>query len=344
MAEHGAERNHEAGSRHDHITDRTSVVVLANPWTPRSPLRGTQSFVGVMGLVWRRPGLTACELVWRWGIGVPLLALTVWQGERLRPVLLVDTAALAAMTVFKPLAAFATLQVTAASILPALLPTLRWIVPVLLVLWTLAAAAGRALVVRRLDPGARPRWLAFVVLRACRTSALLAVLGVWWVGARWAAAQAITGPGSRGQEPNLVAFCALVICGSIAMFVGWGAANWIFEAAPLLAAQRHTGTKDGVRGALRLGSLRSKLVETNLVMSIVKIALLVLALVFSACPLPFESVASQSFLDNWWMGVGLLYLLACDYFHVVRCAAYLALFGQAAGDPPRQSVSEGRAA
>ena len=45
-----------------------------------------------------------------------------------------------------------------------------------------------------------------------------------------------------------------------------------------------------------------KLVEINLVMGIVKIALMVLALVFSACPLPFESVATPEFLTWWWMG------------------------------------------
>jgi hypothetical protein len=49
-------------------------------------------------------------------------------------------------------------------------------------------------------------------------------------------------------------------------------------------------------------------------------------MVFSACPLPFESVESQTFLVWWWSGVGVLYLVASDYFHVVRAAAYDALF------------------
>lgn len=66
--------------------------------------------------------------------------------------------------------------------------------------------------------------------------------------------------------------------------------------------------------------------EINLVMGIVKVALLVLALVFSACPLPFESVESPAFLMWWWIGVGVLYLVASAYFHVVRAAAYDALY------------------
>jgi hypothetical protein len=44
-------------------------------------------------------------------------------------------------------------------------------------------------------------------------------------------------------------------------------------------------------------------VEINLVMGIVKIALIVLAMVFSACPLPFESVATPEFMAWWYVGV-----------------------------------------
>jgi hypothetical protein len=52
----------------------------------------------------------------------------------------------------------------------------------------------------------------------------------------------------------------------------------------------------------------------------------VLAMVFSATPLPFASVESQTFLVWWWSGVILLYLAMSDYFQVVRAASYLALW------------------
>jgi hypothetical protein len=77
---------------------------------------------------------------------------------------------------------------------------------------------------------------------------------------------------------------------------------------------------------MRIGRLRPKLIEVNLVMGIVKVALIVLAMVFSACPLPFENVESQTFLTWWWIGVAVLYLVASDYFHVVRVSAYDALY------------------
>ena len=69
---------------------------------------------------------------------------------------------------------------------------------------------------------------------------------------------------------------------------------------------------------LDFGSQYTQLIETNLVMGITKVALLVLAMVFSACPLPFASVETQEFLTCWWIGVGVWWLVASDYFHVVR--------------------------
>jgi hypothetical protein len=58
----------------------------------------------------------------------------------------------------------------------------------------------------------------------------------------------------------------------------------------------------------------------------VKIALLVLGMVFSATPLPFESVTTPAFLAWWWAGVTLIYLLWSDFFHVARLLGYLALW------------------
>ena len=81
-----------------------------------------------------------------------------------------------------------------------------------------------------------------------------------------------------------------------------------------------------IAAAFRLGPLKAKLVEINLVMGIVKIALIVLAIVFSATPLPFESVTTPEFLAAWWFGVTLLYFVASDFFHVARLLGYLNLW------------------
>jgi hypothetical protein len=110
------------------------------------------------------------------------------------------------------------------------------------------------------------------------------------------------------------------------MFTLWAVVSWVFSVAPLLAMLGNLGVAASLAAAFRLGPLRSRLIELNLVMGIVKIALIVLALVASACPLPFESVATQQFMVCWYAMVTLLYLLASDLFHVVRLVAYLELW------------------
>jgi hypothetical protein len=289
------------------------------------PVRGTQSFVGVMAAVWKRPLLTGFEVLWRWLVGIPVVALVAWETMRIERVVPVDTRALEAMTVFKPVDAAQTLSLVASALLPAILHVALWLVPLALIAWAVVAAFGRTHVLRRLDPQLVPKPGTLLILGSLRIVVLLAVYGVWYWGVQFAGQTAVTGPVTHGGEPNLVLYAAMLICGTLALFVAWAATGWLLDIAPVLAMIRGIGAMESLRQAWKLGPLRGKLVEINLVMGIVRIALLVLALVFSACPLPFESVATQDFLVHWSMGVGVLYLLASDYFHVVRTAAYVSL-------------------
>jgi hypothetical protein len=181
-------------------------------------------------------------------------------------------------------------------------------------------------VLRHLDPSLHAKPLTLLALDALRAIVLTAVWSLWGAGIVWAAKFAITGTARTSQEPDLVLFCGIVICGTLGLYVLWGAVSWVLQMAPLLAMLRNIGAVASIRETLRSGAVRGKLVETNLVMNIVRIALIVLAMVFSACPLPFTSVETPTFLACWWCGVGLLYLIALDYFHVVRAAVYLALW------------------
>jgi hypothetical protein len=292
----------------------------------RAPVRGTQSFVGVMSAVWKRPSLTGLSLLWRWSVGIPTVVVCAWEGLRISHAVAINTAALSAMTVFKPVEAGATVSGAVRALMPVVLPVLLWLLPAALGVRTIAAAVGRAALLRRLDAKARRRRGVLFVLSVLRVVALLVALAVWCGGVVWANRLAITGPAGRGSEPDVVLLCALVIFGTLGLFLLWASVIWIVDAAIVIAAERGGGIIASVREGLRARRLRSKLIEIDLVMGIVKIGLIVLAMVFSACPLPFESVESQTFLAWWWVGVGVLYFVASDYFHVVRMAAYLELY------------------
>ena len=300
-----------------------------------APVRGTQSFVGVMGQVWRRPSLTAMEIAWRWLPGAVCLAcipvLGVLLGSlgidvHLRPLLQTDLALYQSMSIFRPAAPLGAMSGGLAEVLHTLFPVLRWLIPLAFVLWNVVAAFGRTAVLRRLDPTLQVRRSTVLVLSMLRALILM----VFWFLEWWLAAGSlyseIGAPAARGEEAHLVTFAAMLICGTLFLYVVWGVLSWFLQLAPLLAMRENLVAFAALRAALGSSKeLRSKLIEINLVMNIVRIALIVLAMVMSASPLAFQTVATQEFFVIWWCLAGLLYLAASDYFHVVRAAAYLSL-------------------
>jgi hypothetical protein len=291
-----------------------------------APVRGTQSFVYTLTACWKRPSLTALEVAWRWVYGVPALALIWYEGARVWQATPVDVGALKAMTVMDPMGAAATLAQAAGVLMPAALRVVVWLAPVLLAVWVVVSSLGRTVVLRRVDRHLHARPGTVMLLQAVRVTALAASFAVWFVCLRGAAEYAVKGPIAAGGEPNLVMYFALAIVATLGLFVLWAVASWALSVAPLLAMLRDLGAGASLAAAFRLGAVRGKLVEINLVMGIVKIALIVLAMVASACPLPFESVATPGFMTWWYVGVTVVYFVASDFFHVVRMVAYLEMW------------------
>jgi len=159
-----------------------------------------------------------------------------------------------------------------------------------------------------------------------RVAALLGSFAFWFWCMERVAELTVTGPIAAGGEPNLVGYFSLVIVATLGLFTLWAVVSWALSVAPLLAMLKGLGVNGSLSEAFRLGPLKSKLVEINLVMGIVKIALIVLAMVFSATPLPFENVTTPEFLFWWWTGVTVLYFVGSDFFHVARQVAYLQLW------------------
>jgi hypothetical protein len=290
------------------------------------PVRGTQSFVYTMTACWKRPSLTALEVAWRWAIGVPAAMLVWHEATTILTATPIDVGALRRMSILDPMATATTLSQTADELMPRAMHAAAWLAPLLLVLWVLVSSAGRTVVLRRFDPQLHARTGTVIVLQALRIVALLGSFAVWFECLQAAGRYAVNGPIAAGQDPNLVSFCAIAIVETLGMFVLWGVVSWAVSVAPLLAMLRNLGVGASLTAAFHVGPVRSKLVEINLVMGIVKIALIVLAMVFSACPLPFESVATPGFMLRWYAVVTVLYLIASDFFHVVRLVSYLELW------------------
>ncbi len=289
-------------------------------------VRGTQSFVHTLSACWRRPSVTALEVLWRWAYGIPVLLVLRYEALRILAQTPLDYSALKNMTVLDPMAAAAAMAKAMAALLPEVLRVALWLGPVLVVVWVVVSSVGRTVVLRRVDATLHARVGTLIVLQAARVVALLASFALWFWCMERVADVTVTGPLAGGGEPNLVGYFALVIIATLGLFTAWAVVSWALSVAPLLAMLRGLGVRGSLAAAFRLGPLKAKLVEINLVMGIVKIALIVLAMVLSACPLPFESVTTPEFLFWWWVGSSLLYCVGSDFFHVARQVAYLQLW------------------
>jgi hypothetical protein len=289
-------------------------------------VRGTQSFVHTLSACWKRPSLTALEVLWRWVYGIPALLVLRYEGLRILHETPVDYAALRSMTVLDPIGAAGTLVKAIMALLAPVLSVALWLAPLLVVVWVVVSAVGRTVVMRRVDRRLHARLGTLIVLQAVRVIALLGSFWIWFSCMQWTANVTVTGPIAAGGEPNLVGYFTLVIVGTLGLFTLWAVVSWALAVAPLLAMLKGLGVAGSLAAAFRVGPLKSKLVEINLVMGIVKIALIVLAMVFSASPLPFESVTTPEFLFWWWLFVTAFYFVASDFFHVARQVAYLQLW------------------
>ncbi|MBX6360819.1 MAG: hypothetical protein IRZ03_12160 [Acidobacterium ailaaui] len=286
-------------------------------------VRGTQSLVHTFAGCWRRPSLLLWELAWRWLFGIPALALVGFQAWRIYSATSsqLETTGIFQFSLQDPMRAAVMIADAFAVLWPPVFHVLLWLAPVLAVGWAIASGIGRNLVLRCYDPLLPKRPASLMLLQLLRIIALVGTFAGWFAAVHWAAGYALS-----GAEPSLVLYFALVICLSLGIFTLWALLSWVFSIAPLLLLLEDCSIVSSLLHGLRLGPLTGKLVEVNLVMGIIKLALIVLAMVMSASPLPFATVMQGTELYIWWAIVSLLYFAASDFFQVARLVAFIQLW------------------
>jgi len=197
---------------------------------------------------------------------------------------------------------------------------LHWFLPLAGLAWVVVSGVGRGLVLKRLEPSLRFRPLGMIGLQAGWLALFALTCWGWYRSISWVAATHITPAG----EPDLVGYSMWVIFLSLGFYTAWALVSWPLAIAPLLMLLQGRSALSSLRESLRLGkNFTAKLVEINLVMGIVKLALIVLAMVLSAAPLPFSDQLGSGALHVLWAVAALFYLVASDYFQVVRLKGFL---------------------
>jgi hypothetical protein len=230
----------------------------------------------------------------------------------------------------QPMMAAQILRASYDAIAPAALGFAGWVAPLLIVGWAAASGVGRAFVLRTLVPRSRLRPVSLALLQLLRVIALALTVFAWFAMVCWAAARDVTHV-PPGTDPNMVAFAAWLICLSLGTFIVWALWSWVLSIASVLMVVEDRSVASALAASVRLGPWTMQLVEVNLVLGIVKLALIVLAMVFSAVPLPFEAQMSGRALYLWWAAVGIWYLAVSDFFQVARLAAFVAFWQRRQG-------------
>ena len=285
------------------------------------PVRGTQLLVEHMGGVFRRPSLLAIEVAWRWLFGIPFLLVCWRQMQQILAAYPLESSGFNSIDTQSPWVAAVQISSGISYYEPQVQAVLRWLLPAAAMVWIVVSGLGRGLLLKRMD--ARMRFRPFTMMALQGAWGGLFALAVWgWLRSmQWAAATKIAIAG----EPDLVGYFIWAIFLSLGFFTAFALASWPLLVAPLLVQRENRSIVSALRESLSLGKpFTGKLIEINLVLGIVKLALIVVAMVFSAAPLPFSDELGSDALHLISAASVAFYLLANDFFQVVRLKAFLA--------------------
>jgi hypothetical protein len=197
---------------------------------------------------------------------------------------------------------------------------MRWLLPAAAVAWVIVSALGRGLLLKRMEPTLRFRPFSMIVLQAAWLALFLFTCNCLVRSMQWVAAATIT----PATEPDLVGFSVWLIFLSLGFFTAWALASWVVSIAPLVMLLEDRSPLSALAQSFRLGKpMTAKLIEINMVMGIVKLALVVLAMVLSAAPLPFSDQLGPDALHAVWAAATVFFLVASDYFQVVRLKGFV---------------------
>lgn len=286
--------------------------------------RGPATLAGVVAECWRRPGLLARELAWRWLYGIPALVAVGVACDHIYQVTegTLQAAGANQISLEHPWRGAAIVSVLASVIGPVVTKVALWLLPLLGLGWAIAAGVGRNLVLRYDEPGLPWRPVAMTVIQLLRVLALAAVLALWWGGLRWSArASTVAG------VPNVPVYFGLVVVLTTGVLVLWTLCSWVFFMTPMFLLIERRSLAASLGGAMRPSSARGRLVGANAVVALVRFVVAVVFTLLSLLPLGLVSSAQSPLLWAWLAGMTLVYMVISGFFQVVRLVAFVAFWG-----------------
>lgn len=273
-----------------------------------------------MGWMLRHPAAVAAEVGWRWLFGIPFLLVCRARLNHILTVITPQDSGLSNIDPSNPWIASGQLSRALVRYAPLVEHELRWLVPVAALVWIVVSGFGRSVTLKMAEPGLRFRPFATMGLQTVWLMFFGGICWGWFRSVRWDGATHFV----PGSEPDLIGFAIWLIFLSLGFFTIWALLGWIVSVAPILMLQEDRSPWKALGMTMRLGKpFTSDLVEIGMVMGIVNLALMVLAMVFSAAPLPFSDQLGSDALHVVWAAATVFYLIAHDYFQLVRLKCFM---------------------
>jgi len=300
-------------------------------------VRGTQLLVEHMGEVIRRPALTFLEIAWRWLVGIPFLWVFWTEWQKVLAAYPVTASGFAQVDTVNPWVGLVQMGGVWDYYAPHAFAILRWLLPAVAIAWILGSAVGRNLILMRMNPGVRFRPLPMMLLQACWLALVALVTWGWFVSIRWTAVTHF----HQGIEPELVGFFVWSIFLSLGFYSAFALLSWPFSVAPVLMLLERRSALSALAQGFRLGKgFSSKAAEINMTLGVAKLGIIVLAMVLSAAPLPFADQLSPAALRLVTCASFVFYMVANDYFQVVRLRAVVEFRRIFRGSAPERESSQ----
>jgi len=272
-----------------------------------------------MGWMLRHPAVVAVEVGWRWLFGIPFLLVCWTRLQHVLTILSPEDSGLTSINAQNPWIAAEQLSRVWRQYRPLIGHELRWIAPLAALAWVLISTFGRNLALKVAVPRISFRPGAMLMLQTAWLIVFGSICWGWCESVGWVASTHF-----HGTEPDLIGFAIWLIFLSLGFFTIWALLGWIVSVAPVLMLLEECSATSALRLAFKLGRpFTSELFEIGMVMGIVNLALIVVAMVLSAAPLPFSDELGGEALHVVWAGATVFYLIAHDYFQIVRISCFV---------------------
>jgi hypothetical protein len=270
--------------------------------------------------VTRDPAIFLVEILWRWSFAVLACMLVAGVGMMLLGPLHVGKAWDTAWSSRDPQRMGQLLVVIVLSLKAKLIIAAIAVPLTIALLWSILAALGRFITVRRLRAG-----LTALRFRSIFALQMLRGLVGWFSFVLFLAA--LIGEvliATHGLQPDLVLFYLMVLPSVVLISAFWLTVNWYLSLAAIFGREGQS-----VRGALRqarqtVRQQRSDFAGTGFVFLLFRTVILLIALAICGLTSGMAGTAPQSYFVLLIV-VSLAYFAVADFLYMARMAAYLAL-------------------